>query len=137
MLADFAPGKYEYQPLEHLDSFRLLKLHPSTDPKSDLRGEIVSSRLSESSNFDVLEVVETEGDCVATLQTPSGQLHVRECIDAALRKFRLKSVTRPLWVEAICVDQSSESESREREGLSEKLYAAATRVHYFDAEERP
>ncbi|KAK2773589.1 heterokaryon incompatibility protein [Colletotrichum kahawae] len=59
---------------------------------------------------------------------PKTQLHVTTSCAMALRRLRLAEATRTLWVDAICIDQSSVAERNHQMTLMTRIYHAASRV---------
>ncbi|KAH7180077.1 heterokaryon incompatibility protein-domain-containing protein [Fusarium flagelliforme] len=57
----------------------------------------------------------------------------RNC-DRALRSLRHKTKSRLLWVDSICINQSSASERSHQVGLMKKIYSKATTVHSYVGE---
>ncbi|KAF4497616.1 hypothetical protein FAGAP_6192 [Fusarium agapanthi] len=57
----------------------------------------------------------------------------RNC-DRALRSLRHKTKSKLLWVDSICINQSSPSERSHQVGLMKKIYSKATTVHSYVGE---
>ena len=96
---------YQYQALEQIDSFRLLRLTPSEDSMAELYCELVTSRLALAPDFEALSYTWDHNVFPVTLHTSSGVLNITENLAVALRRPRLWGRHRMLWVDAVCINQ--------------------------------
>jgi hypothetical protein len=72
-----------------------------------------------------------EGDDQKTgrIHCPDGVIPVTENCEAALRKLRLPSTPRQLWVDAICIDQTNIKERNHQVELMDQIFRLASTVH--------
>jgi hypothetical protein len=63
------------------------------------------------------------------IHCPDGIVPVTENCEAALRKLRLLSAPRQLWVDAICIDQTNIRERNHQVGLMDQIFRLASTVH--------
>jgi hypothetical protein len=127
-LLDESMMMYEYETLQHADSFRLLKLLPSEQIAAELRCEIADSRLGLTPDFEALSYTWDQDVFPVTLNTPSGELKVTENLASALRRFRSAKRTRTLWVDAVCINQASIPERNQQVGIMSSIFRDAKRV---------
>jgi hypothetical protein len=65
------------------------------------------------------------GNCLTLNGTPK-PLH--ENLEAALRRLRHSTYTRPLWVDAICINQSDIAEREQQIRIMRQIYLQANQV---------
>lgn len=72
-----------------------------------------------------------DGDAMKTgrIHLPDGIIPVTENCEATLRQLRLPSAPRPLWIDAICINQSNVQERNHQVGLMDQIYRSASTVH--------
>ncbi|WJG35595.1 heterokaryon incompatibility protein-domain-containing protein [Fusarium oxysporum Fo47] len=106
---------FQYRPLEHLDSFRLLHLEPSLNHSADLKGSLHHATLSDC-DYDLIEPY-TALSYVWGDASQRGVIHlggsakeITASLDAALRDMRDKSRVCRIWADALCIDQSNNAE---------------------------
>jgi len=124
-------GKYQYQPLQSPDEFRVLILHPgaavgSESEPNELVGDIVHEKVSEDADYVALSYVWGRTlrsrvflpDQERWLSTTSN-LH-----DALLD---LRSPDRPLrlWVDALCINQDDVSERNHQVQQMRRIFSCA------------
>jgi hypothetical protein len=122
-------NKIYYSDLEDTDEIRLLYLQPRTD------GEIISSklkhaRLSDKPKYEALsymwgpEDVQTEHSVVIN----NSSVCIRKNLGLALQHLRLKSKTRVLWIDAICINQHEMQERNHQVSQMGSIFKQASRV---------
>lgn len=133
---------YKYQPLPFPDSIRVLVLSPSNDIEGDLVCELCHVRLSHSKEFffSALSYVWGEGggdltiqiESPASLSTPYQKyrtlLPVRKSLDNALRHLRRPVGPVRIWVDAVCIDQSSTLERNHQVQQMRDIYQSARKT---------
>lgn len=130
-------GLFKHSPLLLEDSTRLLLLLPAKDPKDPIECQLIEVPLgatneSPEREYEALSYVwgARSGSCPIICHGKS--LLVTENCLAALIRLRQPSVTRTLWIDTICIDQSEDETSiRERNIQVAKMgqiYAEAERV---------
>jgi hypothetical protein len=72
-----------------------------------------------------------DGDYSKTgrIHCPDGVIPVTENCEAALRRLRLPSAPRQLWVDAICIDQTNIEERNHQVGMMDLIFRLASTVH--------
>jgi hypothetical protein len=126
--------KYIYSPLIHEDCTRVLILHPARTKNAPIRfilKEISLADVSEddkNSSFDALSYVwgSPVGDQPVFCDDKT-LLITKNCL-SALRHLRLRRATRTLWIDAICIDQSSLEERSRQVKLMGRIYGMANEV---------
>uniref|UniRef100_A0A0D2XFV4 Heterokaryon incompatibility domain-containing protein n=1 Tax=Fusarium oxysporum (strain Fo5176) TaxID=660025 RepID=A0A0D2XFV4_FUSOF len=121
---------FQYRPLEHLDSFRLLHLEPSLSHSADLKGSLHHATLSDC-DYDLIEPY-TALSYVWGDASQRGVIHlggsakeITASLDAALRDMRDKSRVCRIWADALCIDQSNNAEKGVQVTLMGRIYSTA------------
>ncbi|KAI9699232.1 MAG: hypothetical protein M1820_007204 [Bogoriella megaspora] len=118
----------------HLErSIRLLTLSPSLTLDFPLSGTLSSARLTVRTRYEALsycwgppfeEQVLEDGEI-----TINGYpFLITGNLDRALRRVRLNSTPRTLWVDAICIDQSDRLEKGRQVRYMDEIYRMASQV---------
>ncbi|PNP60847.1 hypothetical protein FNYG_14467 [Fusarium nygamai] len=127
---------FQYRPLEHRDSFRLLHLEPSPNHSADLRGSLHHATLSDC-DYDLIEPY-TALSYVWGDASQKGAIHlsgsakeITASLDAALRDLRDKSRVCRIWADALCINQSNNAEKGVQVALMGRIYSTAhhTLIH--------
>jgi hypothetical protein len=123
---------YLHTPLSDPGSIRLLLLDPVAKPA--LRGSLVETPLSSGPKFSALSYVwgSTEPTQMELLNisSPSGELPLKITKNCAraLRHIRHPTEIRTLWVDAVCIDQTSDEEKSVQVAMMASIYHQATQV---------
>jgi len=122
---------YQYQPLQHEDSIRILILHPSPNELDPIECTICHENLSDGSLLY---------EAVSYTWGNSGLTHVIHCNDAkqrlsvgknchaALRRLRLPENRRKLWIDAVCINQEDLAERGHQVRMMKEVYDCASGV---------
>ncbi|KAF3810922.1 hypothetical protein GCG54_00003100 [Colletotrichum gloeosporioides] len=131
-------NSYRYASLASARSIRLVVLHPSTNIDAPLVCDLTEVNLDSPPEYETLSytwndespsesmtVMSTSYDCQSLLLTPN-------CA-SALRVLRKRIVSETvaqigLWVDAICINQSSNAEKSTQVGMMAEIYNRAARV---------
>ncbi|KAF5548841.1 heterokaryon incompatibility protein het-6 [Fusarium mexicanum] len=132
---------YVYSDLPRGSCIRLLELSPGS------RLEILSGRLFEvwweqetCPPYSALSYTwaDENGDTSLSnlifLDKEQKVLRITRNCDRALRSLRHKTKSKILWVDSICINQSSPSERSHQVGLMKDIYSKATTVHSYVGE---
>ena len=124
-----APSKrYEYQPLPPGGWTRVLELHPGAGTlTSNLRHaktENVTFAYEALSYVWGSDAVQNQVD----IECDGRTLSIGSNLAGALMHVRSESVTRHLWVDAICIDQGNKNERSQQVQQMDRIYANAKRV---------
>jgi hypothetical protein len=131
---------YQYGPLQHSDSIRILVLHPSPNDSDPIACTIRHVQLSD----DTLEyeaVSYTWGDSTQTntiyLNDGRQRLIVGKNCHAALRRLRLVDEDRTVWIDAVCIDQQDLQERGHQVRIMSEVYNCAEGVMVMLSDEVP
>ncbi|KAG7411853.1 Heterokaryon incompatibility protein 6, OR allele [Fusarium oxysporum f. sp. rapae] len=121
---------FQYRPLEHLDSFRLLHLEPSLNHSADLKGSLHHATLSDC-DYDLIEpytalsYVWGDANQRGAIHLGGSAKEITASLDAALRDMRDKSRVCRIWADALCIDQSNNPEKGVQVALMGRIYSTA------------
>jgi hypothetical protein len=141
--ADFK-RPYRYHRLNGVDEVRLLIISPGSF-NNPLHGEITTANLSRIDRpaYDALSYTwaDETGDDERSSEILCDDDHsiiriTRNC-EAAIRRLRLEKERRWIWIDAICIDQSSTTERTYQVSLMSKIYMAARGVVVYTGEGTP
>ena len=123
---------YKYKPLKHADAIRILKLHPSADPRGPLFCTIKHVRLPDP-DLTYEAISYTWGDAAAQKETvylENGHTKLEIGINGyqALRDLRSSTENRYLWMDAVCIDQGDVDERGHQVKLMHWIYRRALKV---------
>ena len=137
LMQDIMPN-YQYKPLQHEDSIRLLSLRPSSADSSPITCTIRHVRLTEVvSQYEAISY--TWGN-VAQRQSifvdhGESELQIGPSCYSALRNLRKKNYNRDIWIDAICIDQENLEERSKQVRIMDSIYRQASRVIAYLGEE--
>jgi hypothetical protein len=131
---------YRYLPLDHeTKSIRVMRLHPAGDFETELCCSIIKVQFT-SSDSPVYEAVSYAWDgqnpdkdhyiTVVTYKNDHNpkKLQIPKNSAVALRNLRKKTADRMLWMDSICIDQSSIEGRNHQVQLMGDIYTRAQRV---------
>ncbi|KAF2691604.1 HET-domain-containing protein, partial [Lentithecium fluviatile CBS 122367] len=129
-----------YRSLErgHAKEIRLIQLHPGEfdDP---INCDIFHAHLTADTKYEALSYAWTTDDGDASfsevIQCSGRLLDVTNNCFAALRRIRDESISRILWVDAICIDQSNVKERNHQVGFMRDIYSQAEQVDIYLGED--
>jgi hypothetical protein len=112
MSSPIAAGRYRYKALQNTRAIRLLTLEPSSDFNSPLTCSLTEVSLDQiydaSNSYEALSYVWGSGYGDNDITCEGKRLLITPNCGTALRSLRCRHEPRILWVDAICIDQSSE-----------------------------
>jgi hypothetical protein len=118
--------KYQHTPLQ-LDRFiRVLKLHASSD--GNLNCSLLPVSLDKLPKFEALSYAWGEQTFAHHITCNGKVLDITANCEAALRRLALPKKSRLLWVDSICIDQTSIPERNQQVKLMGEIYGSAQRV---------
>lgn len=107
-------AEYKYAPLRGLHSIRLLTLHNAVSYETPIRISLREASLDASVNFAALSYTwaTEDGDCSLSkhVECDGSIIKTTANCDAALRRIRQVKISLDIWVDAICINQSSNEE---------------------------
>lgn len=125
-LNDHKPGlpAYQYAALTDTDSIRLVRLAPrgSDDP---VTFEIVPCTLRADTSFKALSYTWRPDKPHHTVDCGRSTLEIGHNLWSALRHIRDESLEQHVWIDAICIDQSNNSERAQQVQMMRQIYEAA------------
>ncbi|KIM99253.1 hypothetical protein OIDMADRAFT_97589, partial [Oidiodendron maius Zn] len=107
---------------------RVLHLAPSTSLSSPLQCELFEVNLDQRPSFEALSYVWGRMTPGRHIFCSGSQLPITENCEAALRCLRHHERPRVLWVDAICINQSSNEEKSVQVALMGRIYGQSARV---------
>ncbi len=113
-----------YQPLNK-GEIRLLTLKPSEDPFATLEGNIYPKALDDKPRFEALSYVWGDPSVTEDMELDGRQVAVTTNLASALRSFRERDRPIVLWVDALCINQSDDSEKSAQIPLMGRIYKEA------------
>lgn len=122
---------YVYSPLP-ANSIRLLLLLPAVNPDAPLHCELIHRPLSTTARLDYFEALSyvwgsADKPHTLTIQ-PNHSLPITTSLHAALLQLRDGWVARPLWIDAVCINQADLVERSAQVRLMAEIYFRASRV---------
>lgn len=117
---------YHHEPLSHQRSVRVLKLLPCTTDK--LSCQLIEVNLDSPPEYEALSYVwgaKTPGHYISC---DGKSIQITQNCEAALMQLRDKNQPRLLWIDSICIDQTSTEELNQQVGLMGEIYGKATTV---------
>ena len=110
-------------------SMRLLNLHPSKDSRAVLKCNLITASVDQLPSFEALSYAWEIGNGIRMhIQCQDKILSITENCGFALRRLRHRSKKRLLWVDAICIDQTSEEERNCQISLMKDIYERASLI---------
>ncbi|CCT70581.1 related to heterokaryon incompatibility protein (het-6OR allele) [Fusarium fujikuroi IMI 58289] len=121
---------FQYKPLEHRHSFRLLHLEPSLDHSADLKGWLHHATLSDY-NYDLIEpytslsYVWGDASHKGVIHLGGRAMEITASLDAALSDMRDRSRVFRNWADALCIVQSNNTEKGVQVAIMGRIYSTA------------
>lgn len=119
---------YCYEPLQHAKSFRILSLKLSGDQESPLRGELRDEILDKPPQYIAISYVWGSARLDHEILINGRRLAITASCATFLRNFRHAARRHPLWIDGVCIDQSSIHERNQQVTLMDKIYNKASFV---------
>ncbi len=130
-------SKYKHQPLKSQRSIRIFTILPSRDCKAPIYGTLSEVDLDSNPSFEALSYVwgNPEPGSAVTIHTQStGGTEEASCLEitpnclSALHILRFRLKPRRLWIDAMCIDQTSTAERGQQVPLIAGIYGRAQQV---------
>lgn len=130
--------RFEHKPLMQGKNIRILALEPSHDFNSEIRCRLTEQPLDKARDtYEALSYVWGSKVCDCKIICDNQPLYVtRNCL-LALRYLRKRKKPRLMWVDAICIDQSSNDERGHQVELMGEIYKYASNVIIWLGEAQP
>ena len=122
-------ASYSDCPINPMTEIRIIELLPpvSSDPRA-LHCNLLTAKLSDRPSYEALSYAWGEAVFPETLQLPGGSRAITANLAAALRELRLLDRSRRLWVDAVCINQSDNSEKGHQVALMAQIFGNAGQV---------
>ena len=117
---------YKYTPLSAAKNIRLLRLHPGI-PGSALKCELREVGLDEY-EYEAVSYCWGDSSLVSHIECDDKKIPITKSCAEVLQRFQLKKKHRILWIDGICIDQSSKREVEQQVQLMGELYEGAFRT---------
>lgn len=130
-------SEYHHQPLPSQRSIRLFTISASRDRKAAIIGSLSEVNLDSNPSFEALSYVWGSPDpavAVTIVTQPAGSTKTRSILQVtpncltALQSLRYRFRPRRLWIDAICIDQTSIAEKNQQVPLMAEIYGRAGQV---------
>ncbi|KAJ2905749.1 uncharacterized protein MKZ38_004426 [Zalerion maritima] len=124
-------SQFHHPPLSGPFRTRLIWLSPSLDANSPIQCQIAEAPLAQMPPYEALSYAWDSHEGNATIQCFNGTnqiLQVTRNCERALKRLRLVDHPRILWVDAICIDQTSDKDKETQIPLMKDIYTLAQRV---------
>jgi len=121
--------QYQHTPLPENRFIRVLNLlpPPSTN-SSELHGKLIPVSLDKLPPFEALSYSWGAPVLSSTIICDGHALNITSNCEAALRRLRQPAKARLVWVDAICIDQTSVAERNQQVKYMGEIYGQARRV---------
>ena len=123
-----ASDPYQYRPLVGANSTRILSLLPNPSNSSEIEVQLSEIDLGSPPSYEALSYAWGDPKTKTTIKCEGMHLHVTPNCASALKHLRTTKETRILWVDAICIDQSSLHERNVQVKRMGDIYSKASRV---------
>ncbi|KAF4436105.1 HET-6OR heterokaryon incompatibility (het-6OR allele) [Fusarium acutatum] len=129
---------FQYDKLPNNGFFRVFELGPGKDSDS-LQGNLRTYLRERAPKYEALSYVWGSSMQNQYMKCNDQTFMKTDSLDAALRRLRLVDDSRCLWVDQICINQTSPDERSEQVSVMRDIYSGATLVNAWlgpaDAEE--
>jgi hypothetical protein len=121
-------ASFRYDPLIGSYSTRVVTLLPSASKEDKIEICIAEVDLATPPSFEALSYAWGDSSQRVALQCHGKDLHVTSNCESALRHLRQDSGVRTLWVDAICIDQTSTDDRNQQVRIMGDIYSKASLV---------
>jgi hypothetical protein len=122
---------YNYRPLPStsgLNPIRLLKLYPALNCHDGIRCELKEKENIRKCSYEALSYVWGVRVGDRRIDCEGETLLVTQNCEEALRRLRRTKKVRTLWVDSVCINQSSNEEKSAQVNLMGEIYGGAKMV---------
>ncbi|KAJ4178898.1 hypothetical protein NW755_012828 [Fusarium falciforme] len=121
-------SEFAYRPLHNKSAIRLLELLPSDNRTETLLGRLIESDLTLQPDYEAVSYVwgdTSVNECIMLDEQP---VSITANLHSALVHIRHASDVRTLWVDALCIDQSTHAERNQQVTIMGDIYKSARQV---------
>lgn len=124
---------YQYQELSKEGYIRVLTLYPATELDAPICGHLKEASLSKSSNYCALSYswgMNKDGcaDLNRSINLSGKSLAITQNLFEGLRRIRDQVVSKRLWIDAVCIDQSNIPERNAQVAQMANIYSCTSRL---------
>ena len=119
---------YHHEPLRLANGTRVLTLQPSADMDEVIAIELTEVDLGASPQYEALSYAWGNVNEKLAISCHGQELLVTTNCHSALRHLRLPDRPRTLWVDAICIDQTSDDDKSKQVRIMGEIYEGAEMV---------
>ncbi len=118
---------YQHEPLKSDRSIRLFRLYPSLRG-SELSGELIEVSLDKAPTYEALSYVWGSPEPARYIRCHDKSISVTSNCEAALLHLQRQFWGRLIWVDSICIDQSSNADKSQQVKMMAEIYGKATQA---------
>ncbi|KAF4440330.1 HET-domain-containing protein, partial [Fusarium austroafricanum] len=121
---------FKYQQLRPywLDFVRLIILKPARSHNAPLECRIITFPLSDLPQYEAVSYTWDNQKPCRPLHVDGSILLVTPNVESALRHMRGRIINRRIWIDSVCIDQSSMPDRLDQIAKMDKVYQTASRV---------
>ncbi|RSL86507.1 hypothetical protein CDV31_016390 [Fusarium ambrosium] len=119
---------FVYRPLHNRSAIRLLELFPSDNRTEPLLGRLVESDLTLQPEYEALSYVWGDTNVNEHIFLDEQAVPITPNLHSALVHLRDASDVRTIWVDALCIDQSTHGERNQQVTIMGDIYKSAHQV---------
>lgn len=120
--------RYIHHPHSGSNSIRVLRLEPAAVRNSPLRCSLEEVSLDTFPEYSALSYAWEAQSPTCPVECGDGILYITLNCVTALQQLRHEGVTQTLWIDSICIDQTSVEERSHQVALMGEIYKLASRV---------
>lgn len=128
ILSRFKNMEFTYPPLPSPKHTRVIQLLPASSYSSMIKIRLVDTHVDCPRDYEALSYTWDGQARTEPIECNGGHIKVTINAESALRRLRRKYRSRYLWVDSICIDQESPSETGIQIGFMDKVYRKAKSV---------
>ena len=128
---------YKYSPLKVRESIRVLSIQPAALRESPLRCSLAEVPLQPVPRYAALSYAWDVPTPSRPIECDGQRLLITRNCEAALYQLRREQDVRVLWVDSICIDQSSVTEKNHQVALMGEIYKQGEQVIAWLGESDP
>jgi Heterokaryon incompatibility protein (HET) len=124
--------EYRYSRLSHNKNIRLLRLLSNKENQEELRCELFEYSLGISDKatrpYEALSYCWGSEENLKSILVDNSSFKITQNLYYALSTLQDDSISRIIWIDAICINQTSDEEKSEQIQYMPEIYAKASRV---------
>lgn len=137
MASTFPPDDlYQYRPLPRSDSIRVVELF-SIQESENVKIFLHETNLIDAPAFQTLSYEWGEPTRTHPVACGDGHILVTTNLLAALKRLRLPSLRRYVWIDGLCINQEDVKERTQQVSIMDRIYKAGDKVLIWLGEEGP